>query len=209
MMRNNIERLENEKLIKDSLEEEFNSLQKQLQQEKEIQKTLKEEVGKLEKSKKLTEDRCASAEKVLKTLSAESFQENKENNGSKLNMSKHEVEAALQMSRPGSRRQGLSSLDNNQTRSSLPVNLSHPASCCSHLAQLETVIMERDAALAKLNTTRSSLASAAQKLNQSNKRKKEMEKEICQQLSKTHQVLRKTKTNLENYSNNSGAGGVK
>ena len=204
IMRNNIERLENEKLQKDSLEKEFNSLQKQLEEEKNLQKTLQEKVDKLEKSKKLTEDRCASAEKVLKALSAESFQENKENKQSKHNMSKHEVETALQMSRPGSRRQGLSSLDNNQTRSSLPVNLSHSgSSCCSHLK------LERDAALAKLNTTRSSLASAAQKLNQSNKRKKEMEKEICQQLSKTHQVLRKTKTNLENYSNNSGAGAAK
>ena len=112
IMRNNIERLENEKLQKDSLEKEFNSLQKQLEEEKNLQKTLQEKVDNLEKSKKLTEDRCASAEKVLKALSAESFQENKENNQSKHNMSKHEVETALQMSRPGSRRQGLSSLDN-------------------------------------------------------------------------------------------------
>merc|ERR1712048_1113958 len=110
IMRNNIERLENEKLQKDSLEKEFNSLQKQLEEEKNLQKTLQEKVDKLEKSKKLTEDRCASAEKVLKALSAESFQENKENQQSKHNMSKHEVETALQMSRPGSRRQGLSSL---------------------------------------------------------------------------------------------------
>merc|ERR1719420_628042 len=83
IMRNNIERLENEKLQKDSLEKEFNSLQKHLEEEKNLQKTLQEKVDKLEKSKKLTEDRCASAEKVLKALSAESFQENKENKESK------------------------------------------------------------------------------------------------------------------------------
>merc|ERR1712058_215707 len=135
-----------------------------------------------------------------------SFQENKENNSKYL--SKHELETVLYNSRPSSRRQGLSNIDSNITnRSSLPVTLSSagPANttgCCSHLQQLESVTLERDAALAKLKTTRSSLVSAAGKLQQSNRRKKEMEKEICQQLSKTHQVLRKTKTNLENYSSN-------
>ena len=70
-------------------------------------------------------------------------------------------------------------------------------------AQLEAVTRERDAALAKLKSTRSSLASAAGKLSEQNKRKKEMERDIVQQLSKTHNVLRKTKTNLENVA---GAG---
>ena len=69
----------------------------------------------------------------------------------------------------------------------------------SVIVQPVVELMDRFTAL--LRTTRSSLASAAEKLSLSNKRKKEMELEICQQLSKTHQVLRKTKTNLETYSN--------
>ena len=215
-MRNNIEKLETEKLRKDSLEKEFNSLQRQLLKERDAQKSLSDKIDQLEKSKKLTEERCLSAEKVLKTLSAESFTEDKENtNLSKLSSSKHELEAALHNSRPASRlRQGLASIDNNAntqgqaaaaSRSSLPVNLTSSSASekdvTSLRKQLETVTLERDAALAKLRTTRSSLASAAEKLSLSNKRKKEMEREICQQLSKTHQVLRKTKTNLETYSN--------
>ena len=87
-------------------------------------------------------------------------------------------------------------------------NLSRPRTslpCCSHLSELDGLRLERDAALAKLKSTRSHLASAAEKLSLSNKKKKEMEKELCQQLSKTHKVLRKTKTNLENFSNSGGA----
>ena len=207
IMRNNIEKLENEKLRKDSLEKEFNLIQKRLTTEIESHKSLHEKMEKLEKSKKQAEEKLTSAEKVLKALSTDSFQENKEND-SKYNLSKHELETVLHNSRPPSRRQGLSNIDSNiSNRISLPVTLASgvpapTADCCSHLQQLESVTLERDAALAKLKTTRSSLVSAAEKLNQSNRRKKEMEKEICQQLSKTHQVLRKTKNNLENYSSN-------
>ena len=197
-MRHNIEKLETEKLRKDALVEEYTALKKQLDHEQDTHRGLEMKIVQLEKSKKLTEERCASAEKVLQTLTADSYHENKENND-KFSLSKQEIETALQ--RPASRRQGLSSLDNNvsNNRSSLPVQLTPGhEQCCGHLKQLETVTIERDAALAKLKSTRSSLATAADKLSQSNRRKKQMEKEICHELSKTHQVLRKTKTNLEN-----------
>merc|ERR1719250_35394 len=155
-------------------------------------KSLNERIDKLEKSKKLTEERCHSAEEVLKSLSADSFYTDKEN--LKSNLSKLEMETVLQHSRPSSRRRGLSPIDPNAC-SALSISTS---ACCSHLADLNKVKLERDAALAKLNSTRSSLASTAEKLSVSNKRKKQVEKAICQQLTKTHEVLRKTKTNLEN-----------
>ena len=200
-MRNNLELLATDKLRSESLEEEFKVLQKQLTVEQEIKNTYELKIVKLEKSKKSIEERCLSAEKVLKALSADSFHENKEN--SRLNSSKQEIETALLHSRPSSRRQGLAPLDSN-SRTSLPVNLSDSVTSASDLkAQLEAVTRERDAALAKLRSTRSSLASAAGKLSEQNKRKKEMERDIVQQLSKTHNVLRKTKTNLENVA---GAG---
>merc|ERR1712130_134973 len=140
---------------------------------------LNEKIEKLKISTKLTEDRCNSAEK-----------ENQ-----KSNLSKLEMEAVLQHSRPASRRQGLSSVDQNSSALCLSNSL-----CCSHLADLKQVKLERDAALAKLNSTRSSLATTAEKLSASNKRKKQVEKAICKELTKTHEVLRKTKTNLENVS---------
>jgi len=195
-MRKNMDLLASDKLRTESLEEEFNILKEQLTVEQEMKITLELKIEKLEKSKKFIEERCLSAEKVLKALSADSFHENKENSG--LNSSKQEVETALLHSRPSSRRQGLAPLDSN-SRSSLPVNLvDSVTSACDLKTQLEAVTRERDAALAKLKTTRSSLASAAGKLSEQNKRKKEMERDIVQQLSKTHSVLRKTKTNLEN-----------
>merc|ERR1712130_631924 len=135
---------------------------------------LNEKIEKLKISTKLTEDRCNSAEK-----------ENQ-----KSNLSKLEMEAVLQHSRPASRRQGLSSVDQNSSALCLSNSL-----CCSHLADLKQVKLERDAALAKLNSTRSSLATTAEKLSASNKRKKQVEKAICKELTKTHEVLRKTKTN--------------
>merc|ERR1719369_543159 len=190
-LRKSVHKLETEKMLKESLEVEFKNLQVAHQTEKEITKSLNERIDNLEKSKKLTEDRCHSAEEVLKTLSADSFAIDKENQ--KSNLSKLELETVLQHSRPASRRRGLSSVDQNT--SSTP-SLSTSV-CCSHLADLKQVKLERDAALAKLNSTRSSLASTAEKLSVSNKRKKQVEKAICQQLTKTHEVLRKTKTNLE------------
>ena len=194
-MRKNIEILSTEKMRKESLEEEFTHIQKQLSAERDIKKKLEQKMDKLEKSKKLTEERCLSAEKVLKALSTDSFNENKEN--SVLSSSKQEVETALLHSRPSSRRQGLAPLDSN-SRNSLPIILTEPASASDLKSQLEAVTLERDAALAKLKTTRSSLASAAGKLSEQNRRKKEMERNIVQQLNKTHNVLKKTKTNLEN-----------
>jgi len=192
-LRKSVHKLETEKMLKESLEIEFKNLQEAHQCEKEITKNLNERIDKLEKSKKLTEDRCHSAEEVLKTLSADSFAIDKENQ--KSNLSKLELETVLQHSRPASRRRGLSSVDQN-TSSTAPFLFT--SVCCSHLADLNQVKLERDAALAKLNSTRSSLASTAEKLSVSNKRKKQVEKAICQQLTKTHEVLRKTKTNLEN-----------
>ena len=197
-LRNNVQKLETEKMLKESLEIEFKSLQKTLVDEKEQKRTLKEKIDKLEKSKKLTEDRCHSAEKVLKTLSADSFSVDKENQ--KSNLSKLELETVLLHSRPTSRRHGLSSLDHN-TSSALTTSIpSTTPLCCTHWADLEQVKLERDAALSKLASTRSSLASTAEKLSMSNRRKKQVEKAICQQLTKTHEVLKKTKTNLENVS---------
>jgi len=197
-LRKSVHKLETEKMLKESLEIEFKSLQQTLLAEKESTKRLNEKVDKLEKSKKLTEDRCHSAEKVLKTLSADSFSLDKENQ--KSNLSKLELETVLLHSRPSSRRQGLSSLDHNTSSAlttSIPINT---PLCCTHMADLEQVKLERNAALAKLASTRSSLVSTAEKLSVSNKRKKQVEKAICQQLTKTHEVLRKTKTNLENVS---------
>jgi len=195
-LRNNVQKLETEKMLKESLEIEFKNLKKTLELEKELQKGLNDKIGKLEKSKKLTEDRCLSAEKVLKTISADSFSVDKENQ--KSNLSKLEMETALLHSRPSSRRQGLSSLDHN-TSSALTTSIpSTTPLCCSHWAELEQVKLERDAALAKLSSTRSSLATTAEKLSISNRRKKQVEKAICQQLTKTHEVLKKTKNNLEN-----------
>jgi len=197
-LRKGVHKLETEKMLKESLEIEFRSLQQTLLAEKESTKCLNEKVDKLEKSKKLTEDRCHSAEKVLKTLSADSFSLDKENQ--KSNLSKLELETVLLHSRPSSRRQGLSSLDHNTSSAlttSIPINT---PLCCTHMADLEQVKLERNAALAKLASTRSSLVSTAEKLSVSNKRKKQVEKAICQQLTKTHEVLRKTKTNLENVS---------
>merc|ERR1712183_373024 len=195
-LRNNVQKLETEKMLKESLEIEFKNLKKTLELEKELQKGLNDKIGKLEKSKKLTEDRCLSAEKVLKTISADSFSVDKENQ--KSNLSKLEMETALLHSRPSSRRQGLSSLDHN-TSSALTTSIpSTTLLCCSHWAELEQVKLERDAALAKLSSTRSSLATTAEKLSISNRRKKQVEKAICQQLTKTHEVLKKTKNNLEN-----------
>jgi len=191
-LRKSVQKLETEKLLKESLEIEFKNLQLTLQTEQEMTKSLNEKIDKLEKSKKLTEERCHSAEEVLKSLSADSFYTDKENQKSSL--SKLEMETVLQHSRPSSRRRGLSPIDPNVCSA---LSISTPA-CCTHLADLNKVKLERDAALAKLNSTRSSLASTAEKLSVSNKRKKQVEKAICQQLTKTHEVLRKTKTNLEN-----------
>eukprot|EP00092_Neocalanus_flemingeri_P001125 GFUD01001199.1.p1 GENE.GFUD01001199.1~~GFUD01001199.1.p1 ORF type:complete len:1705 (-),score=626.81 GFUD01001199.1:124-5238(-) len=195
-LRNNVQKLETEKMLKESLEIEFRNLQKNLVVEKEVQQGLNDKIVKLEKSKRLIEDRCLSAEKVLKTISADSFSVDKENQ--KSNLSKLELETVLHHSRPTSRRQGLSSLDHN-TSSALTTSIpSTTPLCCSHWADLEQVKLERDAALSKLASTRSSLATTAEKLSLSNRRKKQVEKAICQQLTKTHEVLKKTKANLEN-----------
>jgi len=102
----------------------------------------------------------------------------------------------------GPRRQGLSLLDQNASPKK-PLTgekplVEHGNCSCDLSTQLQQVKTERDAALAKLRATRSTLSSTTEKLSNSNRRKKEVEKAICRQLSKTHDVLRKTKENLEN-----------
>jgi len=200
-LRKNVQKLETEKMLKESLEIEYKQLQGELLAEKEIQKKLNIHIKGLERSKKVTEERCLSAEKVLKTISEENLSINKENQ--KINLSKQEIEAVLQHSRPSSRRQALSSVDPNTSAMLMNSYTQNNSNCCTHLAELEQIKLERDAALSKLASTRSSLASTAEKLSQSNRRKKQVEKAICQQLSKTHEVLKKTKTNLENVGGDS------
>lgn len=51
------------------------------------------------------------------------------------------------------------------------------------------VKLERDAALAKLRTTRGALKDAAERINKNNRRKKKVEEAIVDQLTKTRQVL--------------------
>ena len=164
--------------------------------------------------------------------------------------SKQGSRLAVNKSQAGPRRQGLSLLDHNASPKPLTGEkpLVENASCsCDLSSQLQQVKTERDAALAKLRATRfvslfenstifisscgrSTLSSTTEKLSNSNRRKKEVEKAICRlllyiffchqrsdldyhqtggylfchnlilfrQLSKTHDVLRKTKENLEN-----------
>ena len=52
-------------------------------------------------------------------------------------------------------------------------------------SELERVQLEWNAALSKLQATRSTLSSTAERLSSSNRRKKEVEKAICRQLTKT------------------------
>merc|ERR1712083_647709 len=72
--------------------------------------------------------------------------------------------------------------------------------CCDLRAELDRGRAERDAALEKLGKTRTALKDTADKLSLSNRRKNQVEKAICKQLTKTHDVLKKAKGNLENYS---------
>ena len=68
---------------------------------------------------------------------------------------------------------------------------------CDLTSELKRVQLEWNAALSKLQATRSTLSSTAERLSSSNRRKKEVEKAICRQVTKTHDVLRKTKEILE------------
>merc|ERR1711936_757200 len=182
-----------------------------------------EKVKALERNIERLEKRRQSSDKVFAALAKEGEKENFATlNGGDL--SRQELEAALITSRPGSRldagsssiqsrlgaeksqtvgprRQGLSLLDHNASPKPLTGEkplVEHGICSCDLSAQLQQVKTERDAALAKLRATRSTLSSTTEKLSNSNRRKKEVEKAICRQLSKTHDVLRKTKENLEN-----------
>jgi len=174
----------------------------------------------IERNIEQLERRRQSSEKVFAALAKEGEKENL-NLG---DLSRQELEAALVTSRPGSRldagssfkqgprlggdkiqtssrRQGLSLLDHNASPKPLTGEkpLVELSTCsCDFFSQLQQVKTERDAALAKLRATRSTLSSTTEKLSNSNRRKKEVEKAICRQLSKTHDVLKKTKENLEN-----------
>merc|ERR1719341_2890355 len=195
-----------------------------VQMEKEV-KDREDKVKLLEKKIERLEKRRQSSDKVFAALAKEGEKENFVTlNGGDL--SRQELEAALVTSRPGSRldagssfiqsrlgadksqavsvgprRQGLSLLDHNASPKPLTGEkplVEHGNCSCDLSAQLQQVKTERDAALAKLRATRSTLSSTTEKLSNSNRRKKEVEKAICRQLSKTHDVLRKTKENLEN-----------
>merc|ERR1719341_1265087 len=198
---------------------------KVVQMEKKV-KEREEKVKSLERNNDRLEKRRQSSDKVFAALAKEGEKENFVTlNGGDL--SRQELETALVTSRPGSRvdagssfiqsrlgvdksqaaltigprRQGLSLLDHNASPKPLTGEkpLVENGNCsCDLSAQLQQVKTERDAALAKLRATRSTLSSTTEKLSNSNRRKKEVEKAICRQLSKTHDVLRKTKENLEN-----------
>merc|ERR1712142_851033 len=94
-LRKSVHKLETEKMLKESLEIEFKNLQEALKSEKELTKNLNEKIEKLKISTKLTEDRCNSAEKVLKTLSAESFSAEKENQNSNILVQPQEDKVSL------------------------------------------------------------------------------------------------------------------
>merc|ERR1719341_3034092 len=232
-LRANQKRLENEMVIKQSLEVELTRVQGQLtkeeskvvQMEKEV-KDREDKVKLLEKKIERLEKRRQSSDKVFAALAKEGEKENfAALNGGDL--SRQELEAALVTSRPGSRvdagssfiqsrlgvdksqaaltigprRQGLSLLDHNASPKPLTGEkplVEHANCSCDLSNQLQQVKTERDAALVKLRATRSTLSTTTEKLSNSNRRKKEVEKAICRQLSKTHDVLRKTKENLEN-----------
>merc|ERR1719341_3232237 len=198
---------------------------KVVQMEKEV-RDREEKVKLLEKKIERLEKRRQSSDKVFAALAKEGDKENfAALNGGDL--SRQELEAALITSRPGSRvdagssfiqsrlgvdksqaaltigprRQGLSLLDHNVSPKPLTGEkplVEHANCSCDLSNQLQQVKTERDAALVKLRATRSTLSTTTEKLSNSNRRKKEVEKAICRQLSKTHDVLRKTKENLEN-----------
>jgi len=198
---------------------------KVVQMEKEV-RDREEKVKLLEKNIERLEKRRQSSDKVFAALAKEGDKENfAALNGGDL--SRQELEAALITSRPGSRldagssfiqsrlgvdksqaaltigprRQGLSLLDHNASPKPLTGEkplVEHANCSCDLSNQLQQVKTERDAALVKLRATRSTLSTTTEKLSNSNRRKKEVEKAICRQLSKTHDVLRKTKENLEN-----------
>lgn len=56
---------------------------------------------------------------------------------------------------------------------------------------------ERDSLTEKLSSTKDTLKEALDKLAKANHRKETVERAICKQLSKTHNVLRKAKGNLQ------------
>ena len=111
------------------------------------------------------------------------------------------IQAALTV---GPRRQGLSLLDNNASPKPLTGEkplVEHGNCSCDLSSQLQQVKTERDAALAKLRATRfttflekvpifisflgrSTLSSTTEKLSNSNRRKKEVEKAICRSNAK-------------------------
>ena len=106
----------------------------------------------------------------------------------------------------GPRRQGLSLLDHNASPKPLTGEkplVEHGICSCDLSAQLQQVKTERDAALAKLRATRfaaflkilfislhgrSTLSSTTEKLSNSNRRKKEVEKAICRSIPKSPAV---------------------
>jgi len=167
-------------------------------------KEMENQIEDLKKSKQMIENRCLDAERVLNNLTTENL-ENKENQqGYESGVFEDQNSPN---SRPSSRRRELKSLDANIRKSngvfassSHKENGSKSSVCCDLRAELARVQAERDAALLKLGKTRIVLKDTADKLSLSNRRKNQVEKAICKQLTKTHDVLKKAKGNLENYS---------
>jgi len=190
--------------------EEIVSTLSHMKQKEEDVKQLNRQLDELQKSKKLIEERCAAAEKVLQGLALDNLSfEDKENRG-ELEVF---VEENSSGSRPASRRRDAktsggpgshpvlrtSSLQNS---SKIPAAVAGSA-CCDLQSEVARLRSERDAALHKLLKTRSVLKETAEKLSTSNKRKTQVEKAICKQLTKTHDVLKKAKGNLASCSGES------
>merc|ERR1711902_437511 len=163
-----------------------------------------ETVRLLQKNITQLEKRRESSDRVFAALAMEGDKENL-TASSTGDLSRQELEAALVTSRPGSRldvgpsKKLSRRVSENKTQLPSEKPLVDLATCsCDLASQLQQVKTERDAALAKLKATRSTLSTTTEKLSNSNRRKKEVEKAICRQLTKTHDVLKKTKENLEN-----------
>ena len=188
--------------------EEIVSTLSHMKQKEEDVKQLNRQLDELQKSKKLIEERCEAAEKVLQGLAFDNLSfEDKENRG-ELEVF---VEENSSGSRPASRRRDPKTSSGPGSHPVLRTSSLQNSSkitaagsvCCDLQSEVARLRSERDAALQKLLKTRSVLKETAEKLSTSNKRKTQVEKAICKQLTKTHDVLKKAKGNLASCSGES------
>lgn len=77
------------------------------------------------------------------------------------------------------------------------MNVSANHDCC---AKTKEIITENCDLRRRLSRTRRALEETVTQLTLANQRKKQVEKNICQQIHKTSQVLRKAKANLDSGS---------